>query len=59
MCAFAQFSIITWGFSSGVCNAQAGGTVQNVAQLQQGSKSGKWTNFGDFYLTFNFNVTNP
>jgi len=38
---------------------QAGGAVQNVARLQQGSKSGKWTNFGDFYLTFNFNVTNP
>jgi hypothetical protein len=51
---------------SNQCNAwtilpitQAGGTVQNVARLQQGSKSGKWTNFGDFYLTFNFNVTNP
>ena len=38
---------------------QADRTVRNVARLQQGSKSGKWTNFGDFYLTFNFNVTNP
>jgi hypothetical protein len=52
---------------SSQCNAwtvlpitQAGGAVQNVARLQKASKNGAFsTNLGDFYLTFNFNVTNP
>ena len=50
--------------ASGQCNAwkifpitQADGTVQNVARLESLTRGavGK----GDFYLTFNFNVTNP
>jgi hypothetical protein len=38
---------------------QADGTVQDVARLQTASKSGKWSDSGDFYMTFNFTVTNP
>jgi hypothetical protein len=53
--------------ASGQCSAwtilpitQAGGTVQNVARLQKAAKNGSFSiNLGDFYLTFNFNVTNP
>jgi hypothetical protein len=50
--------------ASGQCNTwtifpitQADGTVQNVARLESLTRGavGK----GDFYLTFNFNVTNP
>jgi hypothetical protein len=37
---------------------QAGGTVENVARLQQIQKNG-WANLGDFYVTFLFYVTNP
>jgi hypothetical protein len=50
--------------ASNQCNAwtvlpitQADGTVQSIARFQTGSKSGKWTNAGDFYMTFNFNLT--
>jgi hypothetical protein len=52
--------------SSNVCTAwtilpvkQAGGTVQNVARLEQAEKNGSWVDLGDFYVTFDFNVTNP
>ncbi len=52
--------------SSNVCDAwtilpvtQADGTVQNVARLEQAQKSGAWADLGDFYVSFDFNVTNP
>ena len=38
---------------------QAGGTVENIARLQQAQKNGSWVNLGDFYVTFLWNVTNP
>jgi hypothetical protein len=38
---------------------QAGGAVQSIARLEKFGKSGSLTNFGDFYTTFLFNVTNP
>jgi hypothetical protein len=50
--------------ASGQCNAwtifpitQADGTVQNIARLESLTKGAVAK--GDFYLTFNFNVTNP
>jgi hypothetical protein len=38
---------------------QADGPVQNVARLERFGSGGKLTNLGDFYVTFNFNVSNP
>ena len=38
---------------------QADGAVQNIARLEKFSKNGSAVNFGDFYTTFLFNVTNP
>ena len=38
---------------------QAGGAVENVARLQRFGNGGKLTNLGDFYVTFNFTITNP
>jgi hypothetical protein len=39
---------------------QAGGTVENIARLRKPLKcAGCYTNLGDFYVTFLFNVTNP
>jgi hypothetical protein len=37
---------------------QAGGTVENIARLRKPLRGG-YANLGDFYLTFQFNVTNP
>lgn len=52
--------------ASNVCNdwklqpiTQADGSVKNVARLQKAARGGGWTNQGDFYMTFNFEVTNP
>jgi hypothetical protein len=38
---------------------QTGGAVQNIARLEKFPKNGSPINFGDFYTTFLFNVTNP
>jgi hypothetical protein len=38
---------------------QAGGAVQNVARFERFGNGGKLMKVGDFYVTFNFNVTNP
>jgi hypothetical protein len=38
---------------------QADGPVQNVARLERFGNGGKLTNLGDFYVTFNFDVSNP
>jgi len=52
--------------SSNQCNAwtitpiqQANGPVENIARLRQPLKNGSFANLGDFYVTFNFTVTNP
>jgi hypothetical protein len=37
---------------------QAGGTVENIARLRKPLRGG-YANLGNFYLTFQFNVTNP
>ena len=52
--------------ASNQCNAwtilpitQADGTVRNVARFENLTKRSSIVGAGDFYLTFNFNVTNP
>ena len=51
--------------SASQCNAwtiapiqQANGPIENIARLRQPLRNG-FANLGDFYVTFNWNITNP